>query len=123
MRIGYDAKRIFHNASGLGNYGRDLVRNLANSFANTEYYLYNPKKTSVNRWHPLPNTTERKPAGIWRYFHAIWRQGPISRQLKKDQVDLYHGLSGELPKGLQTRTTLPNYKIGFSSFKSHTNSF
>lgn len=113
MRIGYDAKRIFHNASGLGNYGRDLVRNLANSFPNTEFYLYNPKKTSVNRWHPLPNTTERKPAGIWRYFHAIWRQGPISRQLKADGIDLYHGLSGELPKGLQTAAIVTVHDLIF----------
>jgi hypothetical protein len=26
MRIGYDAKRIFHNVSGPGNYGRDIIR-------------------------------------------------------------------------------------------------
>ena len=113
MRIGYDAKRIFHNASGLGNYGRDLVRSLANRFPKTEFYLYNPKKSSVNHWHSLPNTTERKPVGIWRYFHAIWRQGPISRQIKKDQVDLYHGLSGELPKGLKTASVVTVHDLIF----------
>ena len=26
MNIGFDAKRIFHNTTGLGNYGRDLVK-------------------------------------------------------------------------------------------------
>lgn len=28
MKIGFDAKRIFHNTTGLGNYGRDVVRML-----------------------------------------------------------------------------------------------
>ena len=116
MRIGYDAKRIFHNASGLGNYGRDLVRNLAISFPKTEFYLYNPKKPSVNRWRSLPNTKTRKPAGIWRYFHAIWRQGPISRQLKADQIDLYHGLSGELPKGLKTASVVTVHDLIFMRY-------
>ena len=26
MRIGFDAKRAFHNFRGLGNYSRDLIR-------------------------------------------------------------------------------------------------
>ena len=26
MKIGFDAKRIFHNNTGLGNYGRDAIR-------------------------------------------------------------------------------------------------
>lgn len=101
MRIGYDAKRVFHNASGLGNYSRDLIRILANHIPQNDYILYNPKSASINRWNPLKNTIEKKPKGIWKYFHAIWRQGPIRNQLKKDHIQLFHGLSGELPKGLR----------------------
>ena len=100
MRIGYDAKRIFHNASGLGNYSRDLVRILATYYPKNSYHLYNPKKGKLKRWKALPNTTEHQPRGIWRGLHALWRQGPIVRQLKQDSIDVYHGLSGELPKGL-----------------------
>lgn len=100
MRIGYDAKRIFHNASGLGNYSRGLVRILATHFPNNKYFLYNPKKGKINRWEALPSTQEQQPKGIWKILHAIWRQGPISHQLKKDKIDIFHGLSGELPKGL-----------------------
>lgn len=102
MRIGYDAKRLFHNTSGLGNYSRDLVRILATSFSKNDYFLYNPKKATLNRWKPLANTFEKQPKGIWRSFPALWRQAPIVGQLKKDSIDLYHGLSGELPKGLKT---------------------
>ena len=100
MQIGYDAKRIFHNASGLGNYSRDLVRILATYFPKNHYHLYNPKKQKLSRWKALPNTTEHQPKGIWRCLHSLWRQGPIVRQLKKDRINVFHGLSGELPKGL-----------------------
>ena len=44
MRLGFDAKRIFHNQSGLGNYGRDLVRILFDNNKKIKYVLFNPKK-------------------------------------------------------------------------------
>lgn len=113
MRIGYDAKRLFHNASGLGNYSRDLLRILAQSFPKNEYFLYNPKKGKLNRWKPLANTFEKLPKGIWRSFPALWRQGPIVGQLKKDSIDLYHGLSGELPKGLKTPSVVTVHDLIF----------
>ena len=39
MKIGYDAKRIFHNWRGLGNYSRDLVLGQKKYFSNYEYFL------------------------------------------------------------------------------------
>ncbi len=113
MRIGYDAKRLFHNASGLGNYSRNLVRILATSFSKNEYFLYNPKKGTLNRWKPLANTFEKQPKGIWRSFHALWRQGPVNRHLIKDSVDLFHGLSGELPKGLKIPSVVTVHDLIF----------
>ena len=40
MNIGFDAKRIFQNSTGLGNYSRDLVRNLANQYPENKYVLF-----------------------------------------------------------------------------------
>lgn len=113
MRVGYDAKRIFHNASGLGNYSRDLVRILATYYPKNYYHLYNPKKQKLNRWKALPNTIEHQPKGIWRCLHSLWRQGPIVRQLKKDSVDVFHGLSGELPKGLDLPSVVTVHDLIF----------
>ncbi|MDA0779763.1 MAG: glycosyltransferase family 1 protein [Bacteroidetes bacterium] len=113
MRIGYDAKRIFHNASGLGNYSRDLVRILATYYPKNHYHLYNPKKQKLNRWKPLPNTIEKQPKGIWRCFHSLWRQGPIVRQLKNDGIDIFHGLSGELPKALDMPSVVTVHDLIF----------
>jgi len=113
MRIGYDAKRIFHNASGLGNYSRDLVRILATCYPKNRYHLYNPKKGKLNRWKALPSTTEHQPKCLWRLLPTIWRQGPIVRQLKKDNIDLYHGLSGELPRGLDIPSVVTVHDLIF----------
>ncbi len=41
MILGFDAKRFFHNKTGLGNYSRDLIRILAQYHPENSYiYLY-----------------------------------------------------------------------------------
>lgn len=102
MNIGYDAKRIFHNTTGLGNYGRDLVRILNESFPNNKFFLYSPKPKKVTRFKLTEQTIEVLPKGaLWKKFSSIWRQGPMVRQLKENNIEIYHGLSGEIPKGLK----------------------
>lgn len=102
MKIGFDAKRIFHNTSGLGNYGRDLVRILAEFYTDNTYNLYNPKVKRVKRLQLKETIIEILPSQkIWKTFSSIWRQGPIVNQLKEDGIDVFHGLSGEIPKGIE----------------------
>ena len=43
MRIGFDAKRYYLNATGLGNYSRDLIRMLETYYSEHTYYKYSPK--------------------------------------------------------------------------------
>ena len=43
MKIGFDAKRAFHNFRGLGNYSRDLIRILQEK-TDVELVLFNPQK-------------------------------------------------------------------------------
>jgi glycosyltransferase involved in cell wall biosynthesis len=102
MKIGFDAKRIYHNTSGLGNFGRDLVRILSEFYPNNIFNLYNPKFKTVKRLQLKDNIVEKLPVKkIWKKFSSIWRQGPIVHQLQKDKIDIFHGLSGEIPKGIQ----------------------
>ncbi|MCE3074406.1 glycosyltransferase family 4 protein [Chryseobacterium gwangjuense] len=93
MKIAYDAKRFFHNTSGLGNYSRDLVRILSKYFPENEYILFN--KNQSDRGKDIlenPNV----------YFVET-SKGSMSRQFKmgkdaqKQNADIFHGLSGELP--------------------------
>jgi len=102
MNIGFEAKRIFHNKTGLGNYSRDLVRILSHFFPDRNYYLYNPKPAKKALFIPNNiNVFEKQPTGSFnRRFYNFWRQRAIIRDLKNDNIGLFHGLSGELPSGL-----------------------
>ncbi|CEN33017.1 hypothetical protein CCAN12_310002 [Capnocytophaga canimorsus] len=48
MKIGFDAKRAFHNNRGLGNYSRDLIRILQEQ-SDCELVLFNPKQKNDKR--------------------------------------------------------------------------
>jgi hypothetical protein len=47
MNIGFDAKRAFHNDTGLGYYSRTLIRLLAEYYPDHQYYLFNPKPSKT----------------------------------------------------------------------------
>ncbi len=102
MRIGYDAKRFFHNNTGLGNYSRDLVRILSEYFPENSYYLYNTKPSEkysflLNK----KNTFERLPTSfLGKKLKSIWRMLWVKKQIQKDEIDIFHGLSGEIPIGM-----------------------
>ncbi len=93
MKIAFDAKRFFHNTSGLGNYSRDLVRILAMYFPENEYILLNKNKSE-------------RAADLLSFPNVHFvetTKGNFSRQLKmgkdaqQQNADIFHGLSGELP--------------------------
>ena len=101
MKVGFDAKRIFHNSTGLGNYGRDIIRILHLYTTIDKYILYNTKPPKVKRINLLDNIFVKYPNNrFWKIFSSLWRLGAISKQIKKDKVDIYHGLTGEIPIGL-----------------------
>jgi len=101
MRIGYDAKRFFHNRTGLGNYSRDLIRVLSTYYPENEYILFNPKKTPAYKDYISNGIIEKNPQGFpWRQLPALWRSFGILRDIDHEDIDIYHGLSGELPLGI-----------------------
>ena len=102
--IGYDAKRIVRNGTGLGSYGRTLVNDLSALDA-FDLRLYAPDagKTQLrSQIVERPNVSFCYPrhAGT-ALSKALWRSGGMVKQLKDDGVRIYHGLSGELPVGLK----------------------
>lgn len=90
MKIAFDAKRFFHNTSGLGNYSRDLVRILASEFSQYQYYLLAEKISERGKdILTLPNVTFKE---ISKGFLVRQRQmGTDAQNLK---ADIFHGLSG-----------------------------
>lgn len=103
MNIGFEAKRVFHNKTGLGNYSRDLIQILTKFYPENNYFLYNPKKASQTLFvSQSTNCIEKLPStSFYKKFYNLWRQRAIISDLKKDGIKLFHGLSGELPTGLK----------------------
>ncbi len=103
MIIGYDAKRIFHNTTGLGNYSRDLVRVMSEHHPTHHYLLYNPKPKKVKRLLADGKIIKEMMPNSWlsKKLSSLWRSKWIVKQLLKDKVKIYHGLTGELPIGIE----------------------
>ena len=97
MNIGFDAKRIFQNSTGLGNYSRDLVRNLANQYPENKYVLFGkPQKNKSQYHHEFSNSSKYKlvqPKN--RNNYPIWRRYGVLNHLQ--DIDIFHGLTNELP--------------------------
>jgi glycosyltransferase involved in cell wall biosynthesis len=101
MKIGFDAKRAFHNTTGLGNYSRDLIRILSEYYPENQYVLYNPKKPHVDRLHLTDQMQIKMPSGYWsKKLTSVWRSRWLVNDAVKDKIDIFHGLSGELPVGI-----------------------
>ncbi|MEM9362790.1 MAG: glycosyltransferase family 1 protein [Bacteroidota bacterium] len=101
MRISYDAKRIFHNNTGLGNYGREVIRILYQKSNIERFFLFNTKKSDLDNELPEDKISVIYPKGwLWKRLPSLWRVFGISKQIVLDKPDIYHGLSGEIPVGL-----------------------
>lgn len=105
MNIGFDAKRAFHNQTGLGHYSRTLIHSLARFYPGNQYYLFNPKRSTLFQFGE-ENIHEILPRQFpSTLFTSAWRSSWVKKDLKKLNIDLYHGLSHEIPIGIQKTNT------------------
>jgi glycosyltransferase involved in cell wall biosynthesis len=105
MNIGFDAKRVFHNATGLGNYARDVLRILHQRRPEHVYFAYTPRGRGRGLPFELPGGDRlriRTPRGlVGRALPSLWRTRGIVSDLRADGIRLFHGLSNELPLGVE----------------------
>jgi glycosyltransferase involved in cell wall biosynthesis len=98
MKVAFDAKRIFNNSTGLGNYSRTIVENLCQYHPEHELHLYTPKIT-LNRFDEIlekfPDIQVHLPKAHNKLASGYWRSYGVKNDLTN--VDLYHGLSNEIP--------------------------
>ena len=103
LHIGFDAKRIVRNGTGLGAYGRTLVNDLAQYPLQLSLYAPDAGRQHLrNQILQRPNITFRYPHTVLTtHLPSLWRSHYIIRDLLHDGVQLYHGLSGKLPVGIR----------------------
>ncbi len=99
LRIGFDAKRVFNNRTGLGNYSRTLLDNLRRFQPDNEYVLFTPK-VSENEFgdkyaKEFPTIIPHKMGGTY------WRSYGVGKDIEKEGIEVFHGLSNELPFRLE----------------------
>ena len=126
MKIGYDAKRAFANFTGLGNYSRSTISNICMVFPENDYFLYTPKKVGegdsdfIKDFH---NVHIRGPKNIfYGTFSSAWRRFGIAADAAHDQIDLYHGLSHEIPDGIEKtniKTVVTIHDLIFKRFPNY----
>ena len=108
MNVGFDAKRVFHNATGLGNYARDVLRILGRHRPEHSYFAYNPRPGRIPFQLDGAALHERGPRRLLhRAIPALWRTSGIVGDLREDGIDVFHGLSGELPLGIERSGVAP----------------
>jgi glycosyltransferase involved in cell wall biosynthesis len=100
MQIAFDAKRAFHNGTGLGHYSRTIIGSLSRYYPEHEYWLLNPKPSNQFSIEG-PSLHQVLPSrGLHTFFSSVWRSHWCKQWLAKNKIDLYHGLSHELPFGI-----------------------
>ncbi len=98
MKISFDSKRAFNNFSGLGNYSRTLIRDLERMFPNNSYTLYTPKIKECSETRYLLDSKKFKIiAPKSKLLSSLWRSWGVISDIKRDEPDIYHGLSHDLP--------------------------
>ncbi len=103
-RIGFDALRALRNATGLGNYSRGVLRGLRAVDPALSLHLFTtapPRPAHASLPDELGAQLHLPPAA-WQHrgLRAVWRTCRLGRAAKRERLDLFHGLSHEIPRDL-----------------------
>ncbi len=102
--VAFDAKRIVRNGTGLGSYGRTLVNDLIRKGEEIDIHLYAPDKGREDlRGQIIEGAQFHYPLSTLnsKLYTSYWRSHGILKDLQCDGIQVFHGLSGELPIGLR----------------------
>jgi len=121
MKIGYDAKRAFHNPTGLGNYSRTLISGMLKQHPEDEYVLLDIG-TPLELPYFIRQLTES--GAKWTYgsgglFGKYSRTFGWGRKARNLELDIYHGLSNEIPadrKPGKTKSVVTIHDVIFKRF-------
>ncbi len=106
MNIAFDAKRAFTNGTGLGHYSRTLIQSLDEYYPMHDYFLCTPKVTNRFDVNVLQHAHVVTPQSFPSTFlTSAWRSKWVKKDLEYLDIDIYHGLSHEIPIGIQHTTT------------------
>ena len=101
MIIGFDAKRAFVNRAGLGNYSRDVIRSLQDLYPDNKYVLFSTDNPYGLVEEKYCNNLIMPPKGSSKFAQARWRSLRLGELIEQQNIDIFHGLSNELPRDIE----------------------
>ena len=114
MKIGFDAKRAFNNSTGLGNYSRSVIDSISQHNPTYQLHLFTPSKNHDIFKIQKPNTQIITPnVGINKHY---WRFKSINKDINQLNIDIFHGLSNELPFGINTKSVVTIHDLLFLKY-------
>lgn len=122
MRIGFDAKRAFNNYTGLGNHARILLNAMMRDYPNNDYHLFTTKANEKLADELHGDYKIVLPQGRYQNtFKSLWRSSTIAKLYDEYKLDIYYGLSNELPWGKsktsKTKTVVTIHDLIFLKHK------
>lgn len=104
MNIGFDANKAFHNHTGLGNYSRTVIKNLSFIYPEHNYYLFTSRISDKFPSFPPSNSSVVQPSKIIDRIFSLYRGScGMVNDIRKNKIDIFHGLSNELPQNVYKR--------------------
>lgn len=119
IKIAFDAKRAAQNNTGLGNYSRFVITLLTAYKKENRYYLYIPDTRRARFLGKVAdNAVICSPRTFFgKKLRSLWRVWGITKSIADERIDLFHGLSNELPfnigKAHQTRSIVTIHDLIF----------
>ncbi len=106
IKVGFDGKRANANNTGLGNYSRFVVGALATYYPDFDLSMYIPRRKANREYDAIvdghSNVVSKLPSkSFWRgALSSLWRSSAMVGDIRRDKIDIFHGLSNELPMGI-----------------------
>lgn len=117
MKIGFDAKKAIVNRTGIGNYSRRVAVALSETYPDDGFVMFGPRKQPVEPIATRENLSYAYPPAFGgKLTYELWRNRFLRSRLKREGIDVYHGLSNEIPMGLDrsgTRTVVTIHDLIF----------
>ena len=100
MKIAFDGKRAVKNGTGLGNYSRYVLESLCrHADSDDKFIVYSPKGR-MNAWmQRIIDTFSFRLSLVINssVFASVWRTFGVTQDAENAGVEIFHGLSNELP--------------------------
>ena len=115
INVGFESKRLFSSMTGFGAYSRTLVKGLANHYPDHRYVLLPDQSyervSQESKFHTLDIQTVLSLDAVSVLYppsnkSLYWKLLGAMQQLRSNNVDIYHGLTNQLPRSI-SRVNIP----------------